>query len=385
MELTLFVDHQCNLRCSYCYNGEKFSRPMSIGTMRNAVALALQMPLGRLHVSFFGGEPLLHLPFVAETVAHVEAKVAELPSPPGELLFIMNSNATLIGDEALELMSPPRSWSVFVSLDGARSVHDRHRRGPAGRGSFDDVVRGLTRLREASIPFGLLAVFGPETGRQLGETLATLLELGPLKVQLSANYRARWTDRSVEELRRGLHDAADVWMNHFRAGQAVSVDPFTTKVLAHIKGGLPCPGRCLLGGSAFTVAPSGRLYPCGQMVGQDDGALAMGDVERGFDLEALQRMQHAKDRVEATCTPCDLRDRCQSQCGCRHVALTGQLGEITETLCEIESAYLDAADRVAETMVDESCPAFVHYFYRRDWTPAEGAEWSPLRRAPQDD
>jgi len=384
MELTLFVDHQCNLRCTYCYNGEKFSRPMSLATMRKAVALALKMPLPRLHVSFFGGEPLLHRNLVQETVDHVEAELAKLAAAPEELLFVMNTNATLIDEGALELMAPPRQWSVFVSLDGPQAVHDRYRVNPSGAGSFDDVIRGLERLRDAGIPFGLLAVFGPETGRHLGETLSTILPLGPQKVQLSANYGASWTEQSIDELRLGLEEAADVWMEWFRSGKAVLVDPFHTKILAHIKGGLPCPGRCLLGGSAFTVAPSGRLYPCGQMVGEDAGALAMGDVDGGYDLAALKRMQEAKDRIEATCAPCELRHRCQSQCGCRHVALTGKLGEITETLCEIESAYIDAADRIAETMVTEACPAFVQLFYQRDWTPAEGAEWSPIRREPDE-
>ena len=122
------------------------------------------------------------------------------------------------------------------------------------------------------------------------------------------------------------------------------------------------------------------------MVGEDrDGGLAYGDVDRGFDLTSLARMQAAKDRVEKTCAPCELRDRCQSQCGCRHVALTGKLGEITETLCEIETAYIDQADRIAETLIAEKNPSFVDYFYRRDWAPAEGAEWSAERRAPVDE
>lgn len=33
MELTLFVEHQCNLRCTYCYTGDKFTRRMSSETI----------------------------------------------------------------------------------------------------------------------------------------------------------------------------------------------------------------------------------------------------------------------------------------------------------------------------------------------------------------
>ena len=120
MELTLFVDHQCNLRCTYCYNGDKFSRRMSADTMRRALALALDKRAPRLHVSFFGGEPLLHLPFLRETMEHVERVVAELAEPRPEVRFLVNTNATLIGDEAIALLAPPRRCSVFVSLDGPR-------------------------------------------------------------------------------------------------------------------------------------------------------------------------------------------------------------------------------------------------------------------------
>jgi uncharacterized protein len=385
MELTLFVDHECNLRCSYCYNGEKFVRRMSSETMQKAVALALDKPMSRLHVAFFGGEPLLHLDFVGEAVDHVKQTLAARPGPKPNLLFLMNTNGTLIDDAAIELMAPPRPWSVFVSLDGPKAIHDRYRVDEAGEGTFDAVVAGLKRLQAASIPFGLLAVVNPATAPLLGETLQTILPLGPKKVALSANFRAPWAKESIEGLRAGLSAAGDAWMDAFRSGVALEVDPFQSKILAHLKRGMPCPGRCLLGDSALTVAPSGRIYACGEMVGQDrDSTFAFGHVDTGLDQTSLDRMRAAKDKVEEICAPCELRDRCQSQCGCRHVALTGKLGEITETLCEIETAFIDEADRIAETLVAEKCPAFIDHFYRRSWGPDDDAVLTQLRRARDD-
>jgi len=382
MELTLFVDHECNLRCTYCYNGEKFTRRMSSDTMKKAVALALERPAARLHVAFFGGEPLLHPDFVKESVAEVEKALADRSAPAPELLFLMNTNATLIDEAAIALMAPPDQWSVFVSLDGPRDVHDRYRVDGSGQGSFDAVVAGLERLRAATLPYGLLAVVNPETAPRLGDTLRTILSLEPKKVALSANFRAPWTEDSIAVLREGLRDAGDVYLDLFRSGRALEVDPFHSKILAHLQRGMPCPGRCLLGESALTVAPSGRIYSCAEMVGEDqDGTLAFGHVDTGLDAETLGRMRAAKDRVEKICAPCELRDRCQSQCGCRHVALTGQLGEITETLCEIETAFIDEADRIAETLVAEQNPTFVDYFYRRPWGPDDDAVLTRLRRA----
>lgn len=381
MELTLFVDHQCNLRCSYCYTGDKSKRPMSVGTMRDAVRLIAGMPMPHLDVSFFGGEPLLRKELVRETVEFVERTLAELPEPRPSLRFIMNTNATLIDDEAIALMSRPRRFTVFASIDGPRELHDRYRVNVAGKGSYDATLRGVEALRRARIPFQLMLVFGTDTAARLGDALSAVLPLGAEKIQLNANYRDDWTDASIAALRSGLEQAKGVWMRHFRAGSALAVEPLHTKILSHLKSGAPCPSRCLLGGREVTVAPSGRLYPCPQMVGEDvDVELCIGHVETGFDRERLAELQAQKDRVGATCASCEIQDRCLSQCGCRHVALTGRLGEITATLCEIESAYIDVADQLAAELFEERCPAFLDFYYRRAWTPAAGAELIRLRR-----
>jgi uncharacterized protein len=385
MELTLFVDHQCNLRCSYCYTGEKFTRPMSADTMRRAVSLALRASPARLGVAFFGGEPLIHLELVRETVEHVEQAVGALGEPRPDYQFFMNTNATLIDERAIALMQPPRRFTAFVSLDGSPAVHDRSRVTPAGKGSYAEVVAGLGRLRAAGIPYQLLAVYGPETARHLGETLCTLFALAPGKIHLSANYAADWTDEAIAELRHGLRDAGDVWMERFRAGSPLAVEPLHAKILSHLKGGMPCPPRCILGGCEWTVTPQGNIYPCAQMVGEDTRAdLVIGHVDQGIDLQGLHRLRQAKDRVELTCAECELRDRCQSHCGCRHVALSGELGVITATLCEIEAALIAEADRVAETLYAEGCATFIDYYYKRNWFPVPGGELSDLRRARDD-
>jgi uncharacterized protein len=152
-------------------------------------------------------------------------------------------------------------------------------------------------------------------------------------------------------------------------------------ILTHLKEGIPCPERCTLAGGAFAVAPSGRLYACAQMIGEDRADhLVIGTVETGFDLGRLQDLQRAKDRVEQTCAPCALRDRCQSHCGCRHLALTGELGQINQALCEIEESFILAADEAAGTMMAEACPTFIDTYYRRAYRVPEGASLTRLRR-----
>lgn len=381
MELTLFVDHQCNLRCTYCYNGEKFSRRMSVDVMHQAAALALDSARGALDVSFFGGEPLLHPDFIAEAIEHFERE-AERRSPALALSFVMNTNGTLFDDKAIALLSAPRRFMVNVSVDGAPDVHDKVRRTLGNKGTYDAVTRGIARLREAAIPYQILAVVTPASARALGRTVETLLALEPAKAQLSIDYRADWTEASILDLRAGLHDAGDAWMASFRAGKTIPLNPMHGKILAHLHGGMPSPSRCQFATNELAVAPSGRIYPCAQMIGEDnDPSLVIGHVAEGLEPRHVARLQQAKDRIDETCASCELRDRCQSQCGCRHVALSGELGVITAALCETEAAFIDEADRVAEILHAEHCEAFHAYYYERTWGMAPGARLVQLRRA----
>lgn len=382
MELTLFVDHQCNLRCTYCYNGEKFTRAMTMDTARKAVEIALNAgPLQHFDVSFFGGEPMLRMDLIREIVEYCEQRIEGM-NPKPTLRFIMNTNGTLMTDEAIALMRKPRRFAVFVSLDGDRDVHDRFRVNAAGKGSYDDVIAGLEKLREADIAFQLVGVVSTATASSLGKTVRALAPLGGTKVVLAANFRDEWTEDSIEDLRRGLEDAGDAWMEMFRAGTKMALEPLHTKVLTHLKGGIPCPSRCMLAGSEMCVSPSGKIYPCAQMVAEDtNDTLVIGHVDTGMDMDRVRELQKQKDRVETTCAPCALRDRCQSHCGCRHVALSGRLGEITAVLCEVEASFIEAADRVAEQLFEEKCQAFIDFYYKKSWVAARGGVLTQLRRS----
>lgn len=382
MDVCLFVDHQCNLRCRYCYNGEHFARRMPRERAEKAIELALSKRPPQLDVSFFGGEPLLRIDWIREVVAHVEQRMRAAECAGTQVRFIMNTNGTLLDDRAIDLMAPPRAFTVFVSLDGEPDVHDRARPDALGRPSHARVVAGIERLRQAKIPFELLAVVTPESARAVGKTVQALHATGAGRVVLSPNLGDDWTTEAVEELRLGLGEACAFWADRFRAGEIVRVDPLHTKILTHLYGGSPCPSRCQLGQREWAVAPSGKLYACGQMVGEDNrDDLVIGHVDTGFDLAAVDRLQRQKNRIEQTCAECAQRDRCQSHCGCQHLGLTGQLGEITAVLCELESAFIEAADELAETLWNEKCPAFLAQYYERQWVPAAGAALFPLRRA----
>jgi uncharacterized protein len=167
----LKVASRCNLDCGYCYvynmgdNGwANMPKRMSQETIK-AVAQSLRA-LSRLQqcpfaVVLHGGEPLLlgraDLTRLLTTLRNT------LPS--GYPISIQ-TNGVLITDEILNVCSKYHT-SLSVSIDGPQHIHDRNRVGQSGRGTHEQVVVGIEKLRkhpDAAFLFsGVLAVIDPQS------------------------------------------------------------------------------------------------------------------------------------------------------------------------------------------------------------------------------
>ncbi len=367
MELCLVVDHACNLRCKYCYMGEKRSAPMSRDVMRQAVDFALAQNTGWLSVTLFGGEPLL-VPAILPAAEQIVGDAQSTRGSQVNLRWLLDTNATRLNEGALDWLAPPRQAKVFVSLDGVAAAHDANRVDAAGRATHSRVVEGIARLRARNIAFDIVAVVNPDTARYLPDSLAFVLTLGAEQIHFQANLRAHWTETDLADFTQHARDTAAVWADEFRHGRRAIVEPFHSKVLSHLFGELHLPRRCQLATREVAVAPSGRIYPCAEMVGEDKHLeFAIGDVVTGLDPVRIAALRAQVQAVNLTCETCALNRRCLNGCGCRQWACAGRLGHVTATLCETESAWIEAADQAAESLFAENCGAFQEFYYENSW------------------
>ncbi|MEK7506930.1 MAG: radical SAM protein [Patescibacteria group bacterium] len=99
-----------------------------------------------------GGEPLLAgIEFYREAVEFqcIWKKQGK------KIINFIQTNATLITPEWTRFFSE-NDFLVGVSLDGPRELHDQVRCYPTGKGSYDDVMRGIDLLRQAEIFNGII-------------------------------------------------------------------------------------------------------------------------------------------------------------------------------------------------------------------------------------
>ncbi|MCC6524864.1 MAG: radical SAM protein [Polyangiaceae bacterium] len=359
MKLSVVLTHACNLACSYCYTGEKKAVRMAPETAFAALdwGLARSRADGWLWLGFFGGEPLVEW----ELLARLAERARELAARQGlELVLQCTTNGTLLDPERVARLHA-LGVRLALSLDGTAEHHDLARRTAGGGASHGDVLRALELLVAARRPFEVVTVVTPATAGMVSQSLRYLFDRGVERVTLNTHWGGAWTDAELDTYRREWEVAAAVFVAWMRRGRAVSLEPLDSALVGVARGRRGPVERCLAGTSSVAVAPSGRLYGCARSVGEDDGRLAIGDLERGI-VPALAARAAGSAAAPDECRGCAAAERCDRHCACACLEETGDAGTPGPVLCFQQHVLEDLARRVWQTLVRERCPAFLERF-----------------------
>ena len=359
---TLVVNHACNLRCYYCYTGEKFSRPMSLATAKKAVDMLCAATTGKGFLSFFGGEPLLEFELIKETVSYkrsLEEKFGKVLQPR------VITNATLLTDERIDYLSE-NGFHLGVSIDGVREAHEANRPYPSGRSSFDDVFTSLQKVVKRFPAVTSASVVTPRSVSYLADSVRMLLDLGVRYVRLQINHFEDWSDENLDLLEAQMMAVGDTVVERYRRGGEPIVDRIEDKIVTHLRGCKRRKDPCPFGAGEVAVAPSGNLYPCDRLVGEDNNEdLRIGTLESGIEIKKVLALRAMKNAPKPECEGCAYAERCMNICGCANYELTGSIGQVGGLLCRWQQICIRAADRAGETLFAEKNPAFLHRFYER--------------------
>jgi len=362
VNLALVLNHQCNLRCRYCYTGRKFDRPMSLATARRAVDFGLaHAGDDELVLSFFGGEPMLEIELMESVAAYARDHSSRRST---RLRFSISTNGTLLDERRIHFL---RDFAVHVqvSVDGGPAAQDRARPFADGAGSAEVVGGHLRRLRSEGLLHQIVAVMTPDTSAHLAESLGYLASFGVEEIYFAPNHLGAWSEANCDAFEGQVRRLADVYADLFRAGQVRRVDPLYGKIVSHLIVGRQAPRRCGFGHRELAVAPSGYIYPCDRVVAEDTREeLRLGHLESGLDDARVRALQARRSATDPECATCELGARCSSSCGCAQLETTGQLGMVSPLFCWLERLFIAEADRLANVLCAERNPTFLSEFYR---------------------
>jgi len=340
--IAIFLAQRCNLACTYCYGQAGAfggSGLMRAETARKAVDWLMANSGGtkQVHVGFFGGEPLLNLPALKETVDYAKEQAARHGK---EVRFGITTNATLLDEETVAYFKQEKI-EALVSCDGPAEIHDRQRPFQDGQGSHAAVVAGAQRLRAAfpklmaratlcgdTDPFAVRRGLEAAGFAHCSLTLASPVLLDGARADDDPAAREAAAARMLEYRRQEVREV-------FAAIAGRSLDPEHPPAGLALLSGLATGEKrhagCGIGRGMRGVSVDGGFYPCHRFVGLEE--FRMGDLE-DYRSEGLNDYHRAVVENLPECRSCWARYFCGGGCFYENRGRTGDMRRPDPLFCQ---------------------------------------------------
>ncbi len=331
----------CNLDCKYCFYLEKEtlypatqSWKMSDAVLESYIQqhIAAQA-LDTVSFAWQGGEPTLLGVEYFEKIVAIQRQFAR---------GMRVENAIQTNGVSLDA-----SWADFfaandflvgVSIDGPRELHDYYRVDKGQQPTFDKVMRGIQKLKDAAVRFNTLTVVHRQNSTRPREVYRFLKEIGSDFMQFipvvervaeqpapnglvllspDSTSPAAVSDWSVEPLAYGefLCTIFDDWVRNDVGSTFVQIFDVALESWLGMQ-----PSLCVFSetcGSALALEHQGDLYSCDHYVYPENrlGNILENPLASLAHVEQQKKFGTAKrDTLPRYCRECDVRFACNGEC-----------------------------------------------------------------------
>ncbi len=327
----------CNLDCSYCfflskemlYPGSRFRMADELLEAYVEQLIDAHSHVPEVMIAWQGGEPtLMGIDFFRRSV-----ELADKYLKPGQrAVYTIQTNGTLLDPEWAAFFEE-NDFLVGISIDGPRELHDAYRVNKGGKGSFDQVMRGLDHLKAGGVEWNALTTIhaaNADHGREVycflrDECGAQFVQFIPIierVAEADADGTVPWTSwrdrplyvqegdrvtgRSVtsEQYGRFLIDVFEEWVRQ-DVGE-VYVQMFDVALANWV--GEP-PSLCIHSetcGLALALEHTGDLYSCDHFV---EPRHKLGNIRETRMLELVSSQQQRQFGLDKRDTPPSLLPR----------------------------------------------------------------------------
>lgn len=310
------------MRCSYCFYRDVVSHRevsshgiMSYNTLETLIRRAFAFSDESVSFVFQGGEPMMAGIEFYKTAASYQKKYN---SRHIRVFNTIQTNGTLIDDEFADFFGKNR-FLVGISIDGDRTLNDKHRTFPDGSGSYDRIKSGIELLKKHKVDFNVIAVVSKDSARDPEKVYSSLKEYGYLQfIPLIDDFDCNETEYSLSasDFGRFLTKTFDLYYRDIKRGNYVSVRDFDSYV--NMVRGLPPSSCAMLGkcGGYFTVEADGSVYPCDFYVTDE---FKIGNINEA-SFFSLSKSQVMLDFIESSafknekCLECKWLQICRGGC-----------------------------------------------------------------------
>jgi len=370
----------CNLNCAYCFYLKKQSLydvqgegwRMSDETLEAYVRQYIEAQpeaVEEINFAFQGGEPtLLGIDFFRRAV-----KLQRKYTPAGRRLRnSLQTNGVLLDDRWCEFLRE-NGFLVGISIDGPADLHDRYRRDKQNRGTFDQVVAALRRLKRHGVEFNALTCVNRHNGDHPLRVYRFLKEQGVEFMQFipivepagdaalpgkspAADLEHLVSERSVrpQQFGRFMIGVFDAWIQS-DVGR-IFVRDFDQALAAWAGAGTSLCVYAKHCGRATAIEHNGDLYSCDHFV---DPPHKLGNIHEATIAQLANSTRQEQfgldkeERLPEVCRRCEYLFICNGACPKDRIATTpdGQPG--WNYLCEGFRMFFEHVDPHMKAMAAE--------------------------------
>lgn len=151
---TILTTTNCNARCPYCYEHGINKVSMDEVTQKKIANLLCTDPTKEIHISWFGGEPLLN----TKAINYITAQMKKRGMKYSESIV---TNGLLINNYISDL----KKWhisNIQITLDGVNEKYNKVKQFANERNSFERIISNIHMLISNNIPVSIRLNFSKD-------------------------------------------------------------------------------------------------------------------------------------------------------------------------------------------------------------------------------
>jgi uncharacterized protein len=201
----------------------------------------------------------------------------------------------------------------------------------------------MKRLLGDGKDFRVVMVVRPDTLQWLHEGIEYLRSIGVRRFEPSLDLWTRWTREDGPRLDQAISRCAVIWRNALPNIEISWFDEMAVKI-----GQVPSveTARCGFGDGQIAVAPSGNLYPCERLIGEDAAHNPMRLNGHALEGNHLLGLNSGEQRTADECLSCEVQSLCGTTCRCSNYVRTGKVEKPDGLLCLVEQLCMQETSRV---------------------------------------
>lgn len=361
--ITFQVTEDCCLHCTYCYQINKTKNKMNFNTAKTFIDYLFMHRLDNnfdfseinspgLIIEFIGGEPLLEVHLIHQIIDYFESKLLEVPESSWNLFHIysFSTNGILYFDKEFQelLKEYGQMFSIGITIDGNKELHDSCRVFEDGSGSYDKAMAAALHFAETAHSFNTKITVSPDNVQYVAVGVIDLISKGFSEIHINCAYEEGWELKHAKELYKQLKKISD-WIYEKNLYDCVYIalldsSKYTNKSLED-KNWCGC-SDCMM-----AIDYMGKIYPCIRFMksslGEGIEPYQIGNVDNGLytnEIEKFRKIEMDKlskgsavTNVKEECLTCPIKSCC-SWCSAYNYQYYGDISKRTTFICQMHKA-----------------------------------------------